>query len=119
MQVLHPRLEGSELPAVIRQPRPTLVEENQPKRLGELLVEVAPVPRLPAVDEVRDEIGDIREVGLAFAQELVGDRDATVSHVSDISCHKRIFSKAASAANVPADFQPFARFPAPACGNVP
>ena len=67
MQVLHPRLEGSELPAVIREPRPALVEENQPKRLGELFVEVAPVPRFPAVDEVRDEIRDIGEIGLAVA----------------------------------------------------
>jgi hypothetical protein len=68
VQVLHPRLECSELPAVIRETRPALVEENQPKGLGELLVEVAPVPRLPAVDEVRDEIRDIGEVGLAIAQ---------------------------------------------------
>ena len=68
MQVLHPRLEGSELPAVIRETRPALVEENQSKRLGELFVEVAPVPRLPAVDEVRDEIRDIGEIGLAIAQ---------------------------------------------------
>ncbi len=68
MQVLHPRLEGSELPAVIRETRPALVEDNQSKRLGELFVEVAPVPRLPAVDEVRDEIRDIGEIGLAIAQ---------------------------------------------------
>jgi hypothetical protein len=55
MQILHPRLESSELPAEIRETRSTLVEQNQPKRLRELFVEVAPVPRLPAVDEVRDE----------------------------------------------------------------
>jgi hypothetical protein len=67
VQVLHPCFEGSELPAVIRQTRPTLVEQNQPKRPGELLVELAPVRRIPAVDEVRDEIRDIGEVDLAIA----------------------------------------------------
>src|SRR5581483_10940442 len=98
VQVLHPRLEGAELPAVIGETRPALVEENQSKRLGKLLVEGAPVPRLPAVDEVRHEIRDIREVGLTVAHELVGDCDATVARVPDVCRHSRIFSNAVSAA---------------------
>ena len=100
MQILHPRLQSSELPAVIRETGPALVEENQAERPGELLVEVAPVPRLPAIDEVRDEIGDVGEIGLAIAHDLVGDRDATVPRVPDVSRHNRIFSNAASAANL-------------------
>lgn len=92
MHVLHPRLEGGELPAVIRETRPALVEENQPKRPGELLVELAPARGLPAVDEVRDEVGDIGEIGLGVADHLIGDRNTAVSRVSDLGRHRRIFS---------------------------
>jgi hypothetical protein len=90
VQILHPRLQSSELPAVIRETGPALVEENQAERPGELLVEVAPVPRLPAIDEVRDEIGDVGEIGLTIAHHLVGDRNAAVACVADVEPHDAI-----------------------------
>lgn len=91
MQVLHPRLEGGELPAVIRETRPANQPE-QPEQPGELLVELAPARGLPAVDEVRDEVGDIGEIGLGVADHLIGDRNTAVSRVSDLGRHRRIFS---------------------------
>jgi hypothetical protein len=99
VQVLHPRLESSELPAVIREPRPALVEQNQPKRLSESLVEVSPAPRLPAVDEVRDEVRDVGEIDLTIAHHLTGDRNAPVACVADVEPHAAILAQISPGGN--------------------
>jgi len=59
-------------------PETELVEENQPKRVGELLAVVAPVPRLPAVDEVRHEVGPAF-AALAAAVPRIIERRSCVS----------------------------------------
>ena len=83
-EILHPRLERGEVRPVVGQPRATLVEEDQPERTREALVKLAPVRRLPGINQVGDVVGDVDEVVLAVTQDVVGDRDAPVAGVADV-----------------------------------
>jgi len=78
--------------AEVGEPGPTLVEQDQPERPGEALVEGAPVRRFPAVDQVRDVSGHEDEVDLSVADHLVGDRDAAAARVADVERHVREYS---------------------------
>jgi hypothetical protein len=77
---------------VIGQARATLVEQDQSERAREALVERAPMRGLPAIDEVRHEVGHIHEIDLALTDDLVRDRDATAAHVPDPILHDTIFT---------------------------
>ena len=85
--VLHPRLQRRKRAAPVGQTRAALVEQDQPKRLGQPLVERPPVPGLPPVDEVRAVVGDEDEVPLALAHDLVGDRHPAAPHIPDLRLH--------------------------------
>ena len=86
-QVLHARLESRELAVTVGDARSALVEENQPEASRELLVEVAPVRRLPGVDEVGAEVRHEDEVGLAVADDLISDRRTATPRVVDLGLH--------------------------------
>ena len=89
-QVLHARFEcGPARAAAVGQAGTPLVEEDQPERACEPLVEVTPVRRLPPVDEVRDEAGDEDEVDVPSPDHLVGDRHVAVPRVADVRLHGR------------------------------
>ena len=86
--VVHPRLErGPAGAAAVGQAGPALVEEDQPERTAQTLVELAPVGRLPGVDEVRDEAVDVDEVTLPRPDNLVGDGHVTVPGIADVRLH--------------------------------
>src|SRR5437764_1023089 len=57
-------------------PDPQPVREQRP-----LLVE------LPSVDKVGDPAWHVKQIGLARADELVGDRDAAAPSVADVESH--------------------------------
>jgi hypothetical protein len=88
-QILHPRLERGELGAVVGQPGTALVEQNQPKGTGEPLVKVPPLRPHPPVDEIRAVGGYEDEIDLPLPNDLIRDRDAPASHVSDLVIHTK------------------------------
>ena len=70
-QVLHAGFKGRKMGAIIRKPRPTLIEQDQTKRAGKTLVKLTPIPRLPPVHQIRHVIEAIHEVHLAGTDDLV------------------------------------------------
>ena len=73
--------------AEVGEARAPLVEEDQPERLRQPLVERTQVRDLPAVDEVGDPAGHVEQVGLALPDDLVRDRDATAPRISNVERH--------------------------------
>ena len=90
-QVLHPRLQRRKLRPMIGQARAALVEQDQPKRAREPLIERTPTRRLPAVHEIRHEVRHIDEIDLALTHNLIRDRDTAVARVPDLLLHGVIF----------------------------
>ena len=83
--VVHPCFErGPARAAAVGQAGPPLVEEDEPERTAQTLVELAPVGRLPGVDEVRDEAVDVDEVDAPRPDDLVGDGHVTVPGIADV-----------------------------------
>ncbi len=76
--VLHPRLEVRKERSAVGEAGTALVEQDQPERLREPFVERAPVPRLPVVDEVGEEVRHEHQVGRGIADDVVRDRDVAV-----------------------------------------
>jgi hypothetical protein len=72
---------------VIGQTGTSRVEENQPERPRQPLVELPPIRRRPPVDQVRDPVRDEDEIAVGIAHDLVGDRDALVAGVLDVRLH--------------------------------
>ena len=80
----------------VRHPRARLqhvVVELEPElEAATLLVELAPVGRLPGVDQVRAEVGDEDEIGLALAHHLVGDRGSAALRIVRFGLHGGSFT---------------------------
>src|SRR5262249_6243239 len=93
MHVLHPRLQRRERAAAIGEPTTALVEEDQPERLREPLVQRAPVLRFPGVDEVRTVARDEDEIGVPVPEDLVGDPAAAAAHIADVWPHDGVGSR--------------------------
>ena len=69
---------------MVRQPGTALVEQDQPKRTPETLVEIPPWRILPPVDQVRPEFGDEDKIDIPIADDLVRDSDPVAPCVPDI-----------------------------------
>ena len=59
---------------------------------GKPLVELAPLRRLPAVDEVGDVVRHVHEIEVAVPDDLVGDGDAAAARVTDVEPHAAEYS---------------------------
>ena len=84
---LRPRLQGREPAPVIRQPGAALVEEDQPERVGEAQVKVAPARIPPDVAEVRHVVGHVHQVERPAADDLIRNRDATAPGIPRLRLH--------------------------------
>ena len=90
-EVLHARLQRGEVRAVIGEPGAALVEEDQPERRRQPLVERPDARGLPRVDQVRDVVGHEHEIDVAVPHHLVGDGGAAGARVRDVArLHRRI-----------------------------
>jgi hypothetical protein len=76
---------------MVGQPGAALVEQDQPERAREALVERSQKLRLPAVNEIRHPIGHVDEIHVALTDHLVRDRDAAVVRIPDRFLHGAIF----------------------------
>ena len=89
--VVHACLQCGELPAVVGEARPPLVEQDHAERSREALVEAAPVRRLPPEDEVREIVRDVDEVDIAVTDDLVRDRHVSAAGIADVRFHDPSF----------------------------
>ena len=87
--VVHARLEVGEADAPVGEPRPPLVEADQPGERPEALEEVSVRRALPVDLEVGEEALHEHEVERAVARHLVGDVDVPAARVPDLRAHRR------------------------------
>jgi hypothetical protein len=82
--ILHARLQRRKETAAVREAGAALVEEDQPKRLREALVEGPPASRLPVVDQIRVVVGDEDEICRGVSDDVIGNRGLAAPHVPDV-----------------------------------
>ena len=84
---------------MIGQTRAALVKQNEAERTRQPLVEHSELLNLPVVNEIRHPAGHINEIDIALTDNLIGDRDTTVTHVADRTLHQRILTDLSHASN--------------------
>ena len=87
--VVHAGLEIGQPDTSIRQPRPALVEADQPREGSKPAEEARQLGVFPLDLEVREESGDEHEVERPAARDLVRDVDVPALRVPDPIAHGR------------------------------
>lgn len=81
--VVHPRLEASQVARAVRKASSALVEQDQARERRQTLVERLPIPVEPWKYEIRER-GDEDEIHRPIADDLIRDRDIAAPRVMDI-----------------------------------
>jgi hypothetical protein len=84
--VIHPLLERRDAANAIGEPRPALVEPDEPRERAQALEEAGRPRMLPLIFQVRHEAGDDDEAERPASRHLVGDVQTAALCVLSLGC---------------------------------